>query len=58
MITSFLSIQSIISRFLNINGEKFMIPGMNERDTTGSKIEALRMYLEKEIGGHFIDAYR
>jgi len=45
-------------RFLNINGQKFVIPGMNERDTTGSKIEALRTYLDKEIGREFVDAYR
>lgn len=58
LIISFLSNLSIKCRFLNVNGQKFVIPGMNERDTTGSKIEALRTYLDKEIGREFVDAYK
>ena len=34
------------------------IPGMNDRDTVGSKIEALRVYLEKEIGKQFMSVYK
>lgn len=34
------------------------VPGVGDRDTVGSKIEALRAYLEKEVGDKFYDAYR
>ena len=43
---------------MNVNGERHNIPGMNDRDTIGSKIEALRMYLEKEIGRGFVPVYK
>ena len=45
-------------RYLEIDGKPFIVPGITNMDTTGSKIEALRFYLEKEIGmSAFIDAY-
>ncbi len=34
------------------------IPGVSERDSVGSKIEALRDYLEKQIGDSFYTAYK
>ena len=34
------------------------IPGYNEKDTVGSKIEALRVYLEKSVGNDFFSAYK
>lgn len=36
-----------------------MVPGISNKDTTGYKIEALRYYLERELGGDsFVEAYR
>ena len=35
-----------------------MIPGVSDKDTLGSKIEALRAYLQKQIGdNNFLKAY-
>ena len=35
-----------------------MIPGVSDKDTLGSKIEALRAYLQKQIGDdNFLKAY-
>lgn len=34
------------------------MPGVSERDSVGSKIEALRDYLEKQVGENFFLAYR
>ena len=31
---------------------------MSERDTVGSKIEALRDYLERQVGDNFFTAYK
>jgi NIMA (never in mitosis gene a)-related kinase len=45
-------------RFLEMNGKPLSIPGISERDTVGSKIEALRYYLEKVIGEDFFKAYK
>lgn len=34
------------------------IPGVNHKDTLGSKIQALRLYLQKQIGDDsFVKAY-
>lgn len=36
-----------------------MVPGINDRDTISFKIEALRFYLEKQLGSNnFYEAYR
>lgn len=41
-------------KYLQMN----MIPGVSDKDTLGSKIEALRAYLEKQIGDEsFLKAY-
>lgn len=37
-------------RFLMINGKQVLLPGVSEIDTLGFKIEALRVYLEKQLG--------
>lgn len=34
------------------------VPGVGDKDTVGSKIEALRAYLEKEVGDKFYDIYK
>lgn len=42
-----------------MNGKPFVVPGTNDRDTIGYKIEALRVYLEKQIGVDlFLRAYK
>lgn len=38
--------EKIIPKYLEMN----KIPGVSEHDTVGSKIEALRAYLEKKVG--------
>lgn len=44
----------IAPRYLQIN----KIPGINDKDTLGSKIEALRAYLQKKVGDmEFVRAY-
>ena len=44
----------IAPRYLEIN----KIPGINDKDTLGSKIEALRAYLQKKVGDmQFVRAY-
>lgn len=48
----------IVPKFLEVDGKPFIIPGTSEKDTTGQKIEALRYYLEKQIGlSQFLNAY-
>lgn len=34
------------------------VPGVSERDTVGSKIEALRDYLQRQVGENFFTAYK
>ncbi len=41
-----------------MDGKPFMLPGIFDKDTTCSKIEALRYYLEKQIGDKFYDVYK
>ncbi|KAL4427207.1 hypothetical protein ABPG74_022294 [Tetrahymena malaccensis] len=49
----------IFPKFLKIDGKPFIVPGISNKDTTGSKIEALRYYLEKQIGAdQFMEVYR
>lgn len=44
----------ITPKFLNLQ----KVPGVGDKDSVGSKIEALRAYLEKEIGDEFYTIYK
>jgi NIMA (never in mitosis gene a)-related kinase len=47
----------VYARFLTIEGKE--IPGCGEKDTISYRIEALRVYLEKQLGEEpFYEAYR
>lgn len=43
----------VVPKYLNLE----RVPGMDDRDSVGSKIEALRVYLEQEIGDDFYQVY-
>lgn len=44
----------IAPKYLDIN----KVPGVHDKDTLGNKIEALRAYLEKQVGDNqFVKAY-
>lgn len=44
----------ITPKYLDIN----KVPGVHDKDTLGNKIEALRAYLEKQVGdSQFVKAY-
>ena len=45
--------EKVVPKYLNM--EK--VPGVRQQDTVGSKIEALRMYLEDQIGDDFYRVY-
>lgn len=43
----------VTPKYLNIS----RVPGICEKDTVGNKIEAIRAYLEEEIGDEFYRVY-
>ena len=43
----------MIPKYLNIS----RVPGICEKDTVGSKIEAIRAYLQEQIGDDFYKVY-
>eukprot|EP01017_Pseudomicrothorax_dubius_P026485 TRINITY_DN2958_c0_g1_i16.p1 TRINITY_DN2958_c0_g1~~TRINITY_DN2958_c0_g1_i16.p1 ORF type:complete len:141 (-),score=43.22 TRINITY_DN2958_c0_g1_i16:97-519(-) len=48
-----------LPKFLSPDGNPLVLPGINDRDSLGLKLEALRIYLEKQIGeDKFYKAYK
>jgi NIMA (never in mitosis gene a)-related kinase len=45
--------ERVVPKYLNLE----RVPGVGDKDSVGSKIEALRAYLEKEIGDEFYSIY-
>ena len=45
--------EEVTPKYLNIS----KVPGICEKDTVGNKIEAIRAYLEQEIGDEFYRVY-
>lgn len=45
--------ENIVPKYLNIS----RVPGVCDKDTIGNKIEAIRAYLEQEIGDQFYEIY-